>query len=215
MCGPVRIMHALVQLRESINFPVSIELFDHEHSSPRALLLRCEAWRHRCGCAQHAIWNSATSRKRTNRQTRGSSRREVIQSEAVFAPPSWRRVVRVHQTIFDDIEKVAGRIRGASQQLRIAAPSIVLHDYVPELLRRVRGRFPIFRLQLHEAARADAERLLQAGEIDVAITVIDAKRRPQIHSRPLLELPLILLVKKSTTSRPRNNYGAGTKSKRR
>ena len=97
---------------------------------------------------------------------------------------------------FDDVEKVAGRIRGAVQQLRIAAPSIVLHDYVPELLQRVRQRFPIFRLQLHEAARGDAERLLQAGEIDLAITVIDSKRRPEIHSRPLLELPLILLVNK-------------------
>jgi DNA-binding transcriptional LysR family regulator len=97
---------------------------------------------------------------------------------------------------FDNVEKVAGRIRGAVQQLRIAAPSIVLHDYVPELLQRVRRRFPIFRLQLHEAARGDAERLLQAGEIDLAITVIDSKRRPEIHSRPLLELPLILLVNK-------------------
>jgi len=95
---------------------------------------------------------------------------------------------------FDDVEKVAGRIRGASQQLRVAAPSIVLHDYVPELLLRVRRHFPIFRLRLHEAARADAERLLQAGEIDLAITVIDGKRRSEIHSRPLLELPLVLLV---------------------
>jgi DNA-binding transcriptional LysR family regulator len=97
---------------------------------------------------------------------------------------------------FADVEKVAGRIRGASHQLRIAAPSIVLHDYVPELLDRVRRRFPAFRLQLHEAARADAERLLQAGEIDLAILVIDSKRRPEIHSRSLLELPLILLVSK-------------------
>ena len=97
---------------------------------------------------------------------------------------------------FDDVEKVAGRIHGAVQQLRIAAPSIVLHDYVPELLQQVRRRFPIFRLQLHEAARADAERLLQTGEIDLAITVIDSKRRPEIYSRPLLELPLILLVNK-------------------
>jgi len=38
--------------------------------------------------------------------------------------------------------------------------------------------------------------LLQAGEIDVAITIIDSKRRPEIHSRPLLELPLILLLNK-------------------
>ena len=97
---------------------------------------------------------------------------------------------------FDNVEKVAGRIRGASQQLRIAAPSIVLHDYVPELLLGVRRHFPIFQLQLHEAARADAERLLQAGEIDLAITVIGNKRRSEIYSRPLLELPLILLVNK-------------------
>jgi len=34
---------------------------------------------------------------------------------------------------FDHMEKVAGRIRGASQQLRIAAPSIVLHNYVPRI----------------------------------------------------------------------------------
>jgi len=110
--------------------------------------------------------------------------------------PAGVELFKFIKPFFDDIDKVAGRIRGASQQLRIAAPSIVLHDYVPELLRRVRRRFPIFRLELHEAARADAERLLQVGEIDVAITVIDSKRRPEIHSRPLLELPLILLVNK-------------------
>src|SRR5436190_1820318 len=108
--------------------------------------------------------------------------------------PAGVELFKFIKPFFDDIEKVAGRIRGASQQLRIAAPSIVLHDYVPELLRRIRRRFPIFRLELHEAARADAERLLQAGEVDVAITVIDSKRRPEVHSRPLLELPLTLLV---------------------
>ena len=90
--------------------------------------------------------------------------------------------LRTPFAVDDDVEKVAGRIRGASQQLRIAAPSIVLHDYVPELLRRLRGRFPIFRLQLHEAARADAERLLQAGEIDLSITIIDSN--PVSNPRP-------------------------------
>ena len=37
---------------------------------------------------------------------------------------------------------------------------------------------------------------MQAGEVDLAITVIDSKRRPEIHSRALIELPLILLVNK-------------------
>ena len=85
--------------------------------------------------------------------------------------------LRTPFAVDDDVEKVAGRIRGASQQLRIAAPSIVLHDYVPELLRRARRRFPTFRLQLHEAARAGAERLLQAGEIVNSIWHVAHGRR--------------------------------------
>src|SRR5213075_584449 len=98
--------------------------------------------------------------------------------------PAGVELFKFIKPFFDDIEKVVGRIRGASQQLRIAAPSIVLHDYVPELLRRIRRRFPIFRLELHEAARADAERLLQAREIDVAITVI-------VNSREKNSVPMI------------------------
>ena len=110
--------------------------------------------------------------------------------------PAGAELFEFIRPFFDNVEKVAGRIRGASLQLRIAAPSVVLHDYVPGLLRRVRRRFPSFRLQLHEAVRADAERLLLAGEIDLAITILDGKRRPEIHSRPLLELPMVLLVNK-------------------
>lgn len=92
---------------------------------------------------------------------------------------------------FDEVDKVAETIRGGSSpQLRIAAPAIVLHDYVPELLQRVRKRFPAFRLSLHEAARAEAERLLQTREIDLAITVLERKRAADIQWRPLLELPL-------------------------
>ena len=97
---------------------------------------------------------------------------------------------------FDEIDRVGEAIRGGSaQQLRVAAPAIVLHDYLPEILRRVRKHFPAFRLTLHEAARAEAERLLQAGEIDLAVTVIEHKKASGIRSRALLELPLILLVK--------------------
>jgi DNA-binding transcriptional LysR family regulator len=118
--------------------------------------------------------------------------------------PAGAELFEFIRPFFDDMEKVAGRIQGASLLLRIAAPSVVLHDYVPELLRRVRRRFPSFRLQLHEAVRADAERLLLAGEIDLAIAILDGKRRPEIHSRPLLELPMILLVNK------KQNYTRGT-----
>jgi hypothetical protein len=65
-------------------------------------------------------------------------------------------------------------------------------------LQRVRGKFPAFRLYLHEATRIDAERLLLARDVDLAIMLIDKKSRAGIQVRPLLELPLILLVHKKS-----------------
>jgi DNA-binding transcriptional LysR family regulator len=82
--------------------------------------------------------------------------------------------------------------------LRIAAPSIVLHDYIPELRQKLRTKFPEFRLYLHEAARSEAERLLLARDVDLAITLVEKKSRGGIQVRPLLELPLILLVHKKS-----------------
>jgi DNA-binding transcriptional LysR family regulator len=96
---------------------------------------------------------------------------------------------------FDDLEQVAAKIRGGSQ-LRIAAPSIVLHDYLPQLLQRLRKTLPDLRLQLHEAARAEAERLLLARDVDIAVAVIDEKKKSGLSVQPLLELPMILLAPK-------------------
>jgi DNA-binding transcriptional LysR family regulator len=43
---------------------------------------------------------------------------------------------------FHNIDIVAERLRrNSSPQLRIAAPSIVLHDYLPQILQRVRDKF--------------------------------------------------------------------------
>jgi DNA-binding transcriptional LysR family regulator len=96
---------------------------------------------------------------------------------------------------FENIDFVAGRLRqNSSPQLRIAAPEIVLHDYLPQILQRVRAQFPAFRLYLHEATRTEAERLLLARDVDLAIMLIDKKSRTGIQERALLELPLVLLV---------------------
>jgi DNA-binding transcriptional LysR family regulator len=110
--------------------------------------------------------------------------------------PPGRELFGFIRPFFDEVDHVGEAIRGGSaHQLRVAAPAIVLHDYLPEILRRVRKHFLAFRLTLHETARAEAERLLQAGEIDLAVTVIERKNR--LRSRALLELPLILLVKET------------------
>jgi DNA-binding transcriptional LysR family regulator len=103
------------------------------------------------------------------------------------------------EPFFANLDGIAGKIHGkASPQLRIAAPSIALHDYIPGILQRVRAKFPSYRLNLYEAVQPDAEKLLQALEIDIAVTIIERKPRPGLHSRPLLELPLVLLVRKNS-----------------
>ena len=110
--------------------------------------------------------------------------------------PAGQELFEFIRPFFDEIDRVGEAIRGGSAcRLRVAAPAIVLYDYLPEIFQRLRKHFPFFRLSLHEAARAEAERLLQAGEIDIAITVLERKRANAVRSRALLELPLILLVK--------------------
>jgi DNA-binding transcriptional LysR family regulator len=104
--------------------------------------------------------------------------------------------------LFAFIEPFFGRLdavekslhRNSQPQLRIAAPAIVLSDYMPPILDRLRARHPQVRLHLHEASRPEAGRLLAAQEIDLAITILDAKSRKARGTRALLELPLILLA---------------------
>src|SRR5437762_3326980 len=95
-------------------------------------------------------------------------------------------------------ESLGTKRQNSSPQLRIAAPAIVLHDYLPQILQRVRTKFPAFRLYLHEATRTDAERLLLARDVDLAVMLIDKKSRAGIQVRPLLELPLVLLMHKTS-----------------
>ena len=102
---------------------------------------------------------------------------------------------RFIEPFFDNVDGVAEKIRGnAVPHLRIAAPAVVLHDYLPDVLRRVRAKFPEFRLNVHEADQMDAERLLEEQEIDIAITLIEKKPKQGLHSQALMELPLMLLV---------------------
>ena len=120
---------------------------------------------------------------------------KLFQRRPFALSPTGLELFEFIKPFFDNIDIVAERLRqNSSPHLRIAAPAIVLHDYLPQILQRVRLKFPAFRLYLHEAARIEAERLLLARDVDLAIMLIDKKSRAGIQVRPLLELPLILLL---------------------
>ena len=124
---------------------------------------------------------------------------KLFQRRPFALSPAGTELFEFIRPFFENIDVVAERLRqNSSPQLRIAAPAIVLHDYLPEILQRLRTKFQAFRLYLHEAARTEAERLLLAREVDLGIMLIDKKSRSGIQVRPLLELPLILLVQKKS-----------------
>ena len=124
---------------------------------------------------------------------------KLFQRRPFALSPTGTELFEFIRPFFENIDVVAERLRQSrSPQLRIAAPAIVLHDYLPQILQRVRAKFPAFRLYLHEATRTDAERLLLARDVDLAIMLLDKKSRSGIQVRPLLELPLILLVHKKS-----------------
>lgn len=101
------------------------------------------------------------------------------------------------EPFFGGLDAVEKSLRVNDQaQLRIAAPAIVLSDYMPAILDRVRARFPRFRLHLHEAGRPEAEALIAAQEVDFAITILEAKARADRRVRTLLQLPMMLLAPK-------------------
>ena len=69
---------------------------------------------------------------------------------------------------------------------------------MPELFQSVRKKFPKLKIGLREGYQIELENLLQKEELDLAVTLIEKKSAPGIHSMPLLELPLVLLVEKES-----------------
>jgi DNA-binding transcriptional LysR family regulator len=113
--------------------------------------------------------------------------------------PEGEKLFEFIQPFFSNLEKVADELQGGqARHIRIGASTIVLREHLPELFRDVRKKFPGLKLSLREGYPAQFEEWLRQDEIDLAITLIEKKTAPGIHSLALLELPLILLVQKSS-----------------
>ena len=72
----------------------------------------------------------------------------------------------------------------------------MLRDHLPDVFQNVRKRFPNLKISLREGYPQDFESLLQKEELDLAVTAIEKKPAPGLHSVALVELPLVLLVRK-------------------
>lgn len=83
---------------------------------------------------------------------------------------------------------------GREVQLRIGAPTAIQHNYLPCVLKKMRKGTPALDFRLVPGGQAEFEAMLEASQIDVAITSVDGKSPPGIKRQELLDLPLALLV---------------------
>ena len=106
------------------------------------------------------------------------------------------------EPFFNELSELPNQIRGCiSHRLRLAAPAIILRDYLPKVVVQFKRRYPDFRLSLHDANQALAEDLLRKREIDLAITELEGAPGSSINSRILMRLPLALVIPASQKGR--------------
>ncbi len=123
----------------------------------------------------------------------------LFQRRPFLLTPAGEKLYRFIHPFFSGLDAMASDLQGGqTRQIRIGASTIVLRDHFPEFFHSLRKRYPALRMALREGYQAELEGLLQKEEIDLAVTLIEKKSAPGIHTAALLELPLTLLVEKGS-----------------
>jgi DNA-binding transcriptional LysR family regulator len=113
--------------------------------------------------------------------------------------PAGTKLYEFIAPFFNNLENIAGELQGGQvRHMRVGASTIILREHLPDLFQGMRKKFPGLKLSLREGFPAQLEELLQKDEIDLAVTLIEKKTAPGIHSLPMMELPLVLVVEKNS-----------------
>lgn len=115
--------------------------------------------------------------------------------------PAGERLYRFIRPFFDGLSDIEHELRGNSLHLRVGGSGILLRDHLPELLLGVRRQFSRLRLSLREGHRPQLESWLRDQELDLAVTLLEGKPAAGLTAKPLLDLPLVLLVQEESKIR--------------
>jgi DNA-binding transcriptional LysR family regulator len=123
----------------------------------------------------------------------------LFQRRPFALTPPGEKLYAFIKPFFFNLDKVAGELQGGqARHFRIGASTIVLRDHLPQLLTGIRKKFPTLKVLLREGFPAQLETLLANDEVDLVFTTIERKPAAGFQSLVLLELPLVLLVEKSS-----------------
>lgn len=124
--------------------------------------------------------------------------------------PPGEELFEAIKPFFDSLEELPARISKANvPRLRIAAAEMVLADYLPPILARLKKRFPEFRLSLEATGANELEALFAGHHIDVGIFPLSRRPLPRLHRELLVSLPLALLVPRSAPWQSAEEFWAG------
>ncbi len=100
---------------------------------------------------------------------------------------------------FENLTPMAEKLRGGvSQHLRIAAAETALRNFLPKVLQELRQKFPKLKVTLREGYHPQVVTWLVQQEIDMSVGLLGGKPPGGIQAIPMFELPLVLLVPKSS-----------------
>jgi DNA-binding transcriptional LysR family regulator len=123
----------------------------------------------------------------------------LFQRRPFALTPAGEKLYQFVCPFFSNLDAVAGELQGGkTRQIRIGASTLALRDHLPALFRSMSKKCPNLKVSLREGCQGELEAMLQKEELDLAVTVIEKKSAPGIHSVALIEVPLALLVEKSS-----------------
>jgi DNA-binding transcriptional LysR family regulator len=123
----------------------------------------------------------------------------LFQRRPFSLTPAGKKLFGYIQPFFTNLDALEKELSdGEARHIRIGAATIVLRDHLPELLRNLQKKISNLKVSLREGHQPELESLLLKEEIDLAVSVVEKKSAPGIHSLPLIELPLVLLVEKKS-----------------
>jgi len=95
---------------------------------------------------------------------------------------------------FDGLETLQAEFHGIPQLVRLGGAPLILRDYMPPMIKRVRRSFPHLRFSLMEGAQAQIEEWFDNRQIDLAVMQIHHTRPLGCRVQSLCKLPIVLLV---------------------
>jgi len=124
----------------------------------------------------------------------------LFQRRPFALTPAGEKLFEFISPFFSKLDAVAGELQGGqARHFRLGASTIVLRDHLPRLLQGVKKKFPGVKVSLREGYAARLMELLAKDEVDMVITLVEREAPAGFQSIVLLELPMVLLLPKTST----------------